>query len=148
MENKAVERYLVLLRRELVCSGVDRARFLTQGRTLLGEFLEENPNARYEDLAAAYGPPGDLAAEMLSRLDPGEVERAGRQRKYIRRALAAVIALALISCTVYWAVKWAKAQEVLRGDFYVVETVNVLTEEEAYEREQQMIKENQAQKGE
>ena len=129
MANKAVERYLVLLRRELVCSGRDRVRFLTQGRTLLGEFLEENPNARYEDLAAAYGQPGDFAAEMLSRLDPGEVERAGRQRKYIRRALAAVIALALISCTVYWAVKWAKAQDVLRGDFYVVETVEPISNE-------------------
>ncbi len=129
MDNKAVERYLVLLRRELVCSGRDRVRFLTQGRTLLGEFLEENPNARYEDLAAAYGQPGDFAAEMLSRLDPGEVERAGRQRKYIRRALAAVIALALISCTVYWAVKWAKAQDVLRGDFYVVETVEPISNE-------------------
>lgn len=131
--DKAVKRYLAQLRRALTCAREDRERFFSQGEKLLGEFLEENPNARYEDLAAAFGQPKDFAAEMLSQLDPKEVERAGRQRKYIRRVLVAVIALALISCSVYWAVEWAKAQDVLRGDFYVVETVRPYNEEETQE---------------
>lgn len=146
--DKAVKRYLAQLRRALTCGKADRERFFARGRTMVEEFWAENPNARDEDLAAAFGQPKDFAAEMLSQLDPAEVERAGRQRRYIRRALVAVIALALISCSAYWAVKWAKAQEIIHGDFKVVETVNVLTEEEAYAREQQMIKENQERKGE
>lgn len=131
--DKAVKRYLAQLRRALTCAREDRERFFSQGEKLLGEFLEENPNARYEDLAAAFGQPKDFAAEMLSQLDPGEVEHTRRQRKYIRRALVAVIALALISCSVYWAVKWTKAQEVVHGDFKVVETVEPMTKE-AYQQ--------------
>lgn len=131
--DKAVKRYLAQLRRALTCGKADRERLFAQSRAMLEGFEEENANARYEDLVTAFGQPKDFAAEMLSQLDPGEVERAGRQRKYIRRALVAVIALALISCSVYWAVKWVKAQDVLRGDFYVVETVRPYNEEETQE---------------
>lgn len=131
--DKAGKRYLAQLRRALTCGKADRERLFARGRTMVEEFWAETPNARYEDIAAAFGQPKDFAAEMLSQLDPAEVERAGKQRRYIRRALAAVIALALISCSVYWAVKWAKAQEVVHGDFKVVETVEPMTKE-AYQQ--------------
>lgn len=131
--DKAVKRYLAQLRRALTCGKADRERLFAQSRAMLEGFEEENANARYENLVTAFGQPKDFAAEMLSQLDPKEVERAGRQRKYIRRALVAVIALALISCSVYWAVKWAKAQEVVHGDFKVVETVEPMTKE-AYQQ--------------
>lgn len=130
MENKAVKKYLSRLRRALTCSGPDRERLIAQGRALLEGFGEENPDPSYEDLSAAFGQPKEFAAEMLSQLPSAEVERARRRRRYIRWGTAAVLAAVLISCTVYWGLKWAKAQNVLRGDFYVVETVRPYTEEE------------------
>lgn len=130
MENKSLKRYLTQLRRALTCPRADRERLLAQGRQLVEDFEEENPGSPYAALTAAFGPPKDFAAEMLSQLPQDVVEKARKRRKYIRRAVAAVIALAMISCTVYWAVKWSKAQEVLRGDFYVVETVIPETNEE------------------
>lgn len=133
MENKAVKRYLAQLGRALTCSPADRERFLAQGQVLLEGFGEENPNARYEDLTAAFGGPKEFAAEMLSQLAPAELERTRKKRKYIQQAFAAFLVLTLISCSVYWGLKWAKAQEVLRGDFYVVETIRPHTEEETQE---------------
>lgn len=130
MESKAVKRYLARLRGDLTCSPADRERLLSRGKALLEEFGEENPNAGYGELEAAFGQPGDFAAEMLSQLSPAEVEKARKRRKYIRRGAAAAVVIALILCSVYWGLKWTKAQSVLRGDFYVVETVEPETEEE------------------
>lgn len=130
MESKAAQKYLAQLKRALTCSPADRERFLSQGQTLLEGFGEENPKARYEDLTAAFGQPKDFAAEMLSQLPPAEAERAWKRRKYIRWGAVAVFVMALISCAVYWGLKWAKAQDVLRGDFYVVETVEPMSDKE------------------
>ena len=130
MESKAAKRYLAQLRRALTCPGADRERLLDRGRTLLKEYLEEAPNAGYEALTAAFGRPEDFAAEMLAQLPPETVEKARKRRKYMRWGTAAVLAITLLLCSVYWCLKWTKAQHVLRGDFYVVETVEPETKEE------------------
>lgn len=133
--DKAVKRYLAQLRRALTCAREDRERFFSQGEKLLGEFLEENPNARYEDLAAAFGQPKDFAAEMLSQLDPGEVEHTRRQRKYIRRGLLAAVIVALILISVFWFGKWKVFHDIIGdNDWQVIEPVKQLTDEEYEER--------------
>lgn len=129
--DKAVKRYLAQLRRALTCAKEDRERLLSQGEKLLGEFLEENPNAHYEDLVTAFGQPKDFAAEMLSQLDPKEVERAGRQRKYIRRGLLVVVIVALILISAFWFSKWKVFHDIIGdNDWQVIEPAEQLTEEE------------------
>ena len=132
--DKGLKRYLVRLRRALVCPKADRERLFSRGKTMAEEFCAEDPRAGYEELVRAFGEPKDFAAEMLAQLDPAEVERAGKRRRYIRRGLAAAVLLVLISCSIYWAVKWTKAQEIIHGDFKVVETVEPYTEEELNNR--------------
>lgn len=128
--DKAVKRYLARLRRVLTCPKEDRDRLLSRGGSLLAEFAAETPNAGYRELTAAFGQPGDFAAEMLAQLPPETVEKARKRRKYIRWGAVAVLAITLLLCSAYWCLKWTKAQNVLRGDFYVVETVEPETKEE------------------
>lgn len=135
MENKALKRYLSQLRRALTCSRTDRERLLAQGRQLVEDFLEENPRASYVELAAAFGQPKDFASEMLSQLDPGEVEKARKQQKCLRQGLAAIILLTLLFTSVFWYARWAKDQEIISGDFRIVfGPVEQLTDEEYEEK--------------
>lgn len=135
MENKAVKKYLSRLRRALTYSREDRERLLAQGRALLEGFGEENPEPSYEDLSAAFGQPKEFAAEMLSQLDPAEVEQARKRRRYIRWGTAAALAAVLILCAVFWHWKWVKAQNVINGDFYIVEEdVVIITDDEVDRR--------------
>lgn len=134
MEDKSVRRYLTQLRRALICPGRDRQRLMDQARGSISGFLEENPGAGYEDLAASFGPPRDFAGEMLEQLDPAAVECAQKRRATLRRGLAAGLMALLVVCAVLWSVKWHQAQEVIRGDFKVIyETPMVITEEDAQE---------------
>ena len=130
MENKAVKKYLSRLCRALPCSGLDRERLLAQGRALLEGFGEENPDPSYEDLPAAFGQPKEFAAEMLSQLDPTEVERARRRRRYMRWGTAAVLVLALGLLSALWYSKYKKSQSWNDNAIIIIQPVETMTEEE------------------
>lgn len=131
--DKAVKRYLAQLRRALTCGKADRERLFAQSRAMVEGFEEENANARYEDLVTAFGQPKDFAAEMLSQLDPGEVERAGRQRKYIRRGAAAAVIIILALLSVFWYFRYEKSQSWNENAIIVIEPAREMTEEETQE---------------
>lgn len=131
--DKAVKRYLAQLRRALTCAREDRERLFSRGRTMVEEFWAETPNAHYEDLVTAFGQPKDFAAEMLSQLDPGEVERAGRQRKYIRRGAAAAVIIILALLSVFWYFRYEKSQSWNENAIIVIEPAREMTEEETQE---------------
>lgn len=130
MENKAVKRYLAQLGRALTCSPADRERFLAQGKALLEDFGEENPNARYEELTAAFGGPKEFAAEMLSQLDPAELERTRKKRKYIRWGTAAMLVIALGLLSIFWYSKYKKSQSWNDNAIIIIQPVETMTEEE------------------
>lgn len=127
------ERYLKQVERALTCPQREKAALLRQGRELVAAFSEETPDAGYAQLTQAFGPPETFAGEMLEQLDPALVECAQKQGVLRKRAVVAAVALALVLLSLFWFLKWQKAQEVVRGDFKVVETIEPLTEEEAYE---------------
>ena len=114
----------------MTCSGPDRERLIAQGRALLEGFGEENPDPSYEDLPAAFGQPKEFAAEMLSQLDPTEVERARRRRRYIRWGTAAVLVLALGLLSALWYSKYKKSQSWNDNAIIIIQPVETMTEEE------------------
>lgn len=130
MENKSLKRYLTQLRRALTCSRADRERLLAQGRQLVEDFEEENPGSPYAALTAAFGQPKDFAAEMLSQLDPGEVEKARKRRKYIRRGAGAAILIILALLSVFWYFQYKKSQSWNENAIIVIEPAKEMTEEE------------------
>lgn len=131
MEDNAARRYLLRVRRALVCSAASRRALSARAEALMEAFFQENPKARYRDLVSAFGPPGDFAETMLSELDEEEVRVTRRRKAILCRCLLAGLVLVLVLSSVFWYGKWFKAQEVIRGDFFVVEEPpQRLTEEE------------------
>lgn len=86
-------------------------------------------------MAAAFGPPKAFAEEMLSTLDQESLKQTRARRKLLRQAAALLAAAVLILCTVFYAVKWYQAQEIINGDFRIVQDDDFteLTGEEYFE---------------
>lgn len=67
---------------------------------MIGMFLDDCPNARYEDIEAACGSPADAAAELLSDIPEQEMTRIGRSKKWIRiAATACLTAITISACS-------------------------------------------------
>lgn len=130
MEDKAVRRYLVRLRRALVCPSGARARLLSRGKELLERFTEENPEARYDDLTEAFGQPEELAEGMLEQLDPAETVRARRRRTYIRRGGVAALVVILVLISAFWYSQYKKSQSWNENAIVVIEPARPMTDEE------------------
>lgn len=124
------ERYLTQVERALTCPPGEKAALLKRGRELVEAFLEETPAAGYAQLTEAFGPPNAFAGEMLEQLDPALVEHTQKQGVLRKRAVMAAVAIALVLCSLFWFLKWKKAQEIVRGEFKVVETTRPLSDEE------------------
>lgn len=133
MKNNAVRQYYSKVRRGLVCSGASRKQLLGQGEALMIRFEQENPDAQYADFITAFGPPEVFAGEMLSTVGGKEVEDVKRRRRCAKWIVLAGVALVLIAGSAFWFAKWSKAQEVVRGDFNVINgTSQEITEEDYF----------------
>ncbi len=124
------KQYLSKVRRRLTCSSASRRRLLAQGEQMAEDFLQENPGADGNALAAAFGEPEAFARQMLDTLEPEEVAAAQRRRKLVKQGSIALVALALVVTTVVCLVKCLQMQEVVNGDFCIIETTHELTKEE------------------
>lgn len=92
-------------------------------------FQEENPEAGYDGLVAAFGEPAACAAELLSGLDTSPVEDA-RKTLLINRGVLAVIilVLTLLSCFLFY--KYLKIREFDEDSILIIEAPKRITEEE------------------
>ncbi len=116
------KRYLAKVRRRLTCSSASRRRLFDQGEQMVEDFLQENPGADADALAAAFGAPEEFARQMLDTLEPGEVAAARKRRRLVARGSIALVALALVVTTVICLVKCLQMQEVVNGDFVIIES--------------------------
>ena len=62
-------------------------------------YLEENPEAGAESLAAAFGSPASCAAELMAECDPARTAAARRKKRRMLYAVIAVLVAALIAMT-------------------------------------------------
>lgn len=101
----AARKYLRAVGRQLDAPGAERERLLGRLGRAVDAYVEENPGAGTEELAAAFGAPEVCAAELMAECDPDRMAEArGRKRRKIV-ALIAVLAAALVILTVvhhYW----------------------------------------------
>ena len=141
------ERYLTQVERALTCPPGEKAALLKRGRELVEAFLEETPAAGYAQLTDAFGPPNAFAGEMLEQLDPALVEHTQKQGVLRKRAVMAAVAIALVLCSLFWFLKWKKAQEIVRGEFWIRETITYMTDEEVREAIDRIQSEDPSQKG-
>ncbi len=84
MDNKAAGQYLARVKRALVCGKTDRCRLLERCAAMIDDFQQENPEAGYDGIVAAFGKPDAFVSELLSGLDEVTVKAARKRRRMIR----------------------------------------------------------------
>lgn len=109
MENKAAGQYLTRVKRALVCGRDDRCRLLAGCAAMIDTFQQENPEAGYDGLVAAFGEPDSFAAELLSGLDASRVEAARTRRRRIRRGVLAAVIAALLALSAFLYIQYRRA---------------------------------------
>lgn len=88
-------QYLRAVRKRLDAPRGDRERLMRRLTGAVSAYLEENPGASPEELAAAVGgPPDRCAAELLAELDPAVVSACRRRKRlYLYLLIAALLVL-------------------------------------------------------
>ncbi len=116
------KQYLSKVRRRLTCSAASRRRLLAQAEQMAEDFLQENPGADGNALAAAFGGPEAFARQMLDTLEPGEVAAAQKRRKLVKRGLVAAVALALVVTNALYLFQYLRIHQMIDGKFITIET--------------------------
>lgn len=97
--NPLADVYLQSIRRLLDAPPEDRDRLMGRLSRAVRAYLEENPEAGAEGLAAAFGSPADCAAELMAECDPARTAAARRKKRRVLYAVIAVLVAALIAMT-------------------------------------------------
>ena len=130
MENKAAGQYLARVKRALVCDKTDRCRLLERCGDMIVVFLQENPEAGYDGIVAAFGEPDAFVAELLSGLDEATVEVARKRRRLIRWGVVAAIIAALIALSTFLYIKYQQSIAVSQYFYVVKPPPQIMTDEE------------------
>lgn len=100
--NPLADDYLQSIRRLLDAPPEDRDRLMGRISRAVRAYLEENPEAGAEDLAAAFGSPADCAAELMAECDPARTAVARRKKRRVLYAVIAVLTALLVVSAVLW----------------------------------------------
>lgn len=101
--NNSARRYKSKLKRKLQCSRATKAKFLNEFSHSLDGFLDENPDASFNDLSDAFGPPEEMANILMDKVDAQEKRtyRLCQLLMYIVIVLLAIV-LALTTISVFF----------------------------------------------
>jgi len=101
---KELHRYYRLLRRNLLCSKANRNRFIDQTQRMVEDFLNEKPDASYKNVEGFLGSPKSLSETFMETIDPVEIHRCKRKKRFFKIILIAfpVVAIALLCFLIYY----------------------------------------------
>ena len=117
--NPLADVYLQSIRRLLDAPPEDRDRLMGRLSRAVRAYLEENPEAGAEGLAAAFGSPADCAAELMAECDPARTAAARRKKRRRLYAVIAVLTALLVAVTVFFI--YAEKTQVKYVDIYITE---------------------------
>ena len=117
--NPLADVYLQSIRRLLDAPPEDRDRLMGRLSRAVRAYLEENPEAGAEGLAAAFGSPASCAAEVLAVCDPARPAAARRKKRRVLYAVIAVLTALLVAVTVFFI--YAEKTQVKYVDIYITE---------------------------
>lgn len=117
--NPLADAYLQSIRRLLDAPPEDRDRLMGRISRAVCAYLEENPEAGAESLAAAFGSPASCAAELMAECDPARTAAARRKKRRVLYAVIAVLTALLVAVTVFFI--YAEKTQVKYVDIYITE---------------------------
>ena len=105
MNDELTEKYLSLVKKNLLCSSKDKRIFLSELRKGLNDFVQENPESTYEDIVNVFGTPEAQANEFVNSLDTKAIKKAFSWKK----AVIIFIIIALVAWGIGVAVSAGKS---------------------------------------
>lgn len=101
MECVGMSGYFQQLEQRLDCPNGTRKRFLTKTRQAAEEFLREKPDATRQELIDLLGDPEELAQGFLETLEPEELERYRKRKKFLLRGCVAALITVSVTISVF-----------------------------------------------
>lgn len=98
--NHNAQRYRSKLKKHLPCMRKTRSKLLGEFDCMLNGFLDENPDASFDDLCKAFSPPEEMARILMAEISEEEA-RQYRLRIKFNRILAGLCAAAFLAFTLY-----------------------------------------------
>lgn len=121
--SEALRDYFRRLDRSLDCPRPLRRRLAAQVRRAAEDYCRERPEVGPAEVARYLGDPAETARELLDGLDPEELGRARKRERLARRALVAVLILALIGVGAWGVHLWSTPK-----NMEVTETLIIYTD--------------------
>lgn len=121
MENISLDMssYFHSLEHFLDCPKTARRPFLDRTRQMVSDFIQNKPDATFQEVADFLGDPKELARGFLDTLDPDMLEHYHRRKKLLHWGCVAVLAVALVAVTVWGIRLWREPVSTLE----VTETI-------------------------
>ena len=101
MECVGMSGYFQQLEQRLDCPNGTRKRFLTKTRQAAEEFLRQKPDATRQELIDRLGDPEELAQGFLETLEPEELERYRKRKKFLLRGCVAALITVSVTISVF-----------------------------------------------
>ena len=98
--NHNAQRYKSKLRKKLLCMRKTRSKLLSEFDCMLNGFLDENPDASFNDLCNAFGPPEEMSRILMAEISGEETHKYRLQIRF-KRLLAGFCAVAFLSFVLY-----------------------------------------------
>ncbi len=109
LDRTALRSYFRSIRSYLTCPRKQKKQILSELKTNIAAFLEENPQASFEAIASHFGSPQQIASTYLGDLTDAEL----LHKLQIRKKIVAIIAGVMAAILVIWlaVVGWAIINE-------------------------------------
>lgn len=97
---KRIKKYCQSISRELYCPPATKKRILAAIKENIAAYLEENPDAVFEDIQKHFGTSRQIAASYVEEMETPELIDKIR----VRRRIITVICVAVAIAVLIWAV--------------------------------------------
>lgn len=141
METNLTRQYLSQVQHFLICGRSDRIRLLGRCKELVESFQQENPEAGYSEMIAAFGEPDVCAEELLSSLEESRIETARKKHVLVSRIVIAVLSVIMVGSILaafFWYLKYFQQCEFDDDHILMIDPAGEITEEEYYARKSQI----------
>ncbi len=132
LTNKAAKRYLRQVRAWIPVGGQMKRQILDMVQSNLQEYLEECPDAQWNDLVRRFGTPQQIASAQVEEMEAGEL----LQNLRIRRRVVTIAVCTALAVVLMWASMVSAAYlEFGRGIENLTVTEGIIVEEDVTREE-------------
>lgn len=93
---KDIEKYMRAVETYLVCSGEQKEKVLSEIKSSIYVYAEENGIVDIKDVYDHFGTPEEIASQHLSTVDPKKVKRVLSIKRVVAAAMAAIVLMVAV----------------------------------------------------